>query len=137
LRKEFDLQPITEPKAFVAELHPCVQVMSHPETRHQFQVGPQNVDFDADQGKANRLGLSFPISSIGEAERALRAGVIAPIRFAERGDETVHEVIEFDPTPVDYSGFANCVTHSLAWTDQSIFGLGRYSPTNVTEFSKT
>ena len=137
MQKELEIKPITDQRAFVEELEARVRAMSDPETKYQFQVGLKDVEFDIDQEKARELGLSFPVSSISEAEQALRAGVIAPTKFAERGDDTVHEVIEFDPTPIRYSGFASCVTHCLAWTDQGIFEVGCYSAMSIADFSKT
>jgi len=135
--KEFEVRPITDPRAFVEELKARAWALSNPERKYHLQVGLKDVEFDVDQEKAKKLSLSFPVSSIDEAERALLAGVIAPTRFAESGDGTMHEVIEFDPTPVRYSGFANCVTHCLTWTDQGIFELGRYSAMSIADFSKT
>ena len=32
----------------------------------------------------------------------------------------------FHPQPVGYSGFINCVTHSLSLTDLGLFEVGRY-----------
>jgi hypothetical protein len=135
--KESEVQPITDPGPFIEELKAQAWALSNPERTYHLQVGLKDLEFDVDQEKAKRLGLSFPVSSIDEAERALQAGAIAPTRFTECGDDTVHEVIEFDPTPVGYSGFANCVTHCLAWTDHGIFEVGRYSAMNLPDFSKT
>jgi len=135
--KEFKVQPITDPGAFIEELKARAWALSNPERKYHLQVALKDVDFDVDKEKAKKLGLSFPVGSIDEAEHALQARVIAPTRFAETGDDTVHEVIEFDPTPVRYSGFASCVTHCLAWTDQGIFELGRYSAMSIADFSKT
>ena len=134
--KEFEVQPVSHPKAFIEELKARAWALSNPDRKYHLQVALKDVEFSVDQEKAKKLGLSFPVSTIDEAERALQAGVIAPTRFAERGDDTVHQVIEFDPMPVRYSGFAGCVTHCLAWTDQGIFELGHYSAVSVADFSK-
>jgi len=135
--KEFEVQPVTDPGDFIKDLKARAWALSNPERKYHLQVGLKDMEFDVDQEKAKKLGLSFPVSSIGEAERALQAGVIAPTRFAETGDDTVHRVIEFDPTPVRYSGFASCVAHCLAWTDHGIFETGRYSAMSIADFSKT
>jgi hypothetical protein len=135
--KELEVRPVTDPEAFIEELKARAWALSNPERKYHLQVGLKDVEFSVDQEKAKKLGLSFPVGSIDEAERALRARVIAPTRFAERGGDTVHEVIEFDLTPVGYSGFASCVTHSLAWTDHGIFELGRFSAMSIGDFSKT
>jgi hypothetical protein len=34
--------------------------------------------------------------------------------------------LAFDHRPVGFSGFMDCVTHSLALTDQGLFEVGRY-----------
>ena len=135
--KELEFRPITDPEAFIEELKARAWALSNPETKYQYQLALKDVEFTVDEDKVRELGLSFLVKNVEEAERALRAGVVTPVKLVERGDETVHQVLEFDPTPVGYSGFASCVTHSLAWTDQGIFELGRYSAMNAADFSKT
>jgi len=135
--KEFEVQPVSDPETFIEEIDARVQTMSNPETKYRVQVRLKDVEFTIDEEKARELGFSLPISSIVEAEIALRERVLTPTTFVEQGDETAHEVIEFDPTPVGYSGFASCVTHCLAWTDHGIFEIGRYSAMNIADFSKT
>jgi hypothetical protein len=136
MSKEFEVRPVTDHEALIKDLKARARALSNPDRKYHLQVALKDVEFDVDQEKAKELGLSFPVSTIDEAERALQAGVIAPTRFAETGDDTMHEVIDFDPTPVGYSGFAGCVTHCLAWTDHGIFELGRYSAMSVADFSK-
>jgi len=71
------------------------------------------------------LWVTLPARDIEEAEYLLQERVITPKKFIEE-DKTVHEVMEFQPEPVGYSGFANCVIHSLAQTNQGLFEVGRY-----------
>lgn len=66
----------------------------------------------------------------------MRKGVITPKRFVEQ-DETVHEVIEFQPEPIGYSGFDNCVIHSLAQTNRGLFEIGRYPAMDLETQTKT
>lgn len=124
--KELEVRLITDPKAFVEELGALARARNDPETKYQFQIKLQDVEFSVDEGKAQELGFSLPGKSVDEAEQALRKGVLNPTRLVEQWDETAHQVIEFDPTPVAFSGFANRVTHSLAMTDRGLFEIGRY-----------
>ena len=45
-------------------------------------------------------------------------------------DGTEHNVFEFDPRPVGFSGFMDCVTHSLVLTNLGLFNVGRYPAVN-------
>src|SRR5690554_3205862 len=81
------------------------------ENKYGFQIKLKDLDFDVDEGKATELGILFPFHSIDEAEEALRQRIIIPTVFVEY-DDTEHQVAVFDPTPVGFSGFQNCVTHS-------------------------
>ena len=65
------------------------------------------------------------MGSIDEAEFYLREGILVPLEFVEH-DGTVHQVVRWDPTPVGYSGFMDCVTHSIVVTDRETFEVGRY-----------
>jgi hypothetical protein len=67
----------------------------------------------------------IPFTSIDEAEQALTEEAITPKKFVEY-DNTEHLVTVFDHKPVGYSGFMDCVTHSLAMTDHGLFEVGRY-----------
>jgi hypothetical protein len=100
------------------------------EDKYAFQVGLSDLDFAIDEPAAHTLGATFPLQTIAQAEQALREGAIAPTLFLE-DDETVHQVVAFSPTPVGFSGFENCVTHSLALTDQGLFEVGRYPAMNL------
>jgi hypothetical protein len=70
------------------------------------------------------------MSAVERAERYLRAGVLRPVQLAE-SDGTRHQVLEWDPAPVAYSGFMGCVTHSIVVTDRGTFEVGRYAAMNV------
>jgi len=135
MSKELEFREVTG-KELVEKLEALVKQMSDPEKKYQLQVELKDVEFEADEARAEALGIEFPVGSIGEAERCLREQVIMPVRFAEQFDETVHQVAAFDPTPVGYSGFMGCVTHSLALTDQGLFEIGRYPAVSLTEPSK-
>jgi hypothetical protein len=95
------------------------------ENKYAFQTGLRDLDFDIDENLLKALTLSVPFRSIDQAEQALRGGAIHPIKFIE-DDQTEHQVLNFDPRPVGFSGFMDCVTHSLALTDLGLFEVGRY-----------
>ncbi|MCK4978631.1 MAG: hypothetical protein KAS36_16975 [Anaerolineales bacterium] len=100
------------------------------EKKYAFQVGLKDLDFELDEDKITALGITLPFPSIDQAEQALREGVVTPAKFLEV-DDTEHQVTAFDPRPVGYSGFMDCVTHSLALTDQGLFEVGRYPAVNL------
>jgi hypothetical protein len=79
---------------------------------YSFQVKLENVKFAFDEKSASALELDPEMSAVERAERDLRERVLSPVRFAE-SDGTRHQVLEWDPTPVAYSGFMGCVTHSM------------------------
>ena len=95
------------------------------ENKYEFQVGLKDLDFDVDCERIEFLGLSIPFTSIEQADQALSEEVITPKTFIEF-DNTEHQVVVFDHKPVGYSGFLDCVTHSLAITDHGLFEVGRY-----------
>ena len=95
------------------------------ENKYAFQVGLKVVDFNIDHDQLNVQGLSLPFSNIGQAELALKSGVITPTIFIE-DDNSPHQVVVFNHRPVGYSGFMDCVTHSLALTNLGLFNVGRY-----------
>ena len=74
--------------------------------------------------------MTLPFQRIEQAEQALQAKVVLPISFLEY-DGTEHQVLVFDPRPIGFSGFMNCVTHSLAVTNQGLFEVGRYPAINM------
>jgi len=135
--KELEFRPITDPKAFVEELDAVIRAMNDPETKYQFQRKLKDVEFRVDEEKAKGLGFSLPVKNIDEAEQALREGLLNPTRLVEQGDETAHQVIEFDPTPLAYGGFADCVTYSLVMTDKGFFEIGRYPAMDLGKQTKT
>jgi hypothetical protein len=96
------------------------------ENKYDFQTKLKDLNFDIDEGKAADLGILIPFHSIEDAEEALRQRVILPTVFVEY-DEAEHQVAAFDPQPVGFSGFQNCVTHSLSLTDQGVFEVGRFA----------
>jgi hypothetical protein len=102
------------------------------ENKYDFQVGLKDLDFDIDSEKVVCLGLAIPFASIDEAEQALTEGVITPITFIEF-DNTEHKVSVFDYKPVGFSGFLDCVTHSLAITDLGLFEVGRYPAISLSQ----
>ena len=132
---EFRAIGLGEIAEFIRELDQRAEAMANPETKYNFQVRIKDVEFAIDEGKAEALGVTLPVGSIEEAERALQERVITPTRFIEQ-DDTKHEVLEFDPTPVGYSGFNDCVIHSLATTDRGVFEVGRYPAVELEEPTK-
>ena len=100
------------------------------ENKYAFQVKLIDLDIAVDEEKATAQGVALPFRSIEAAEAALRSGVIRPTLLVEE-DETRHEVTAFDPTPVGYSGFQDCVTHSLAVTNHGLFDVGRFAATSL------
>jgi hypothetical protein len=103
--------------------------------KYSFQVELARVEFVFDEEAASALELDAEVSAIERAECYLREGVLSPVQLAE-SDGTRHQVVEWDPTPVAYSGFMGCVTYSIAVTDQGTFEVGRYAAMNVRTFSK-
>lgn len=100
------------------------------ENKYAFQVKLIDLDIDVDEEKAAAQGIELPFRSIEAAEAALRSGIITPTILIEE-DNTRHEVLAFDPTPVGYSGFQDCVTHSLAVTNHGLFEVGRFAATSL------
>ena len=93
------------------------------ENKYSFQLGLKDLNFDISTDHLAALGMSLPFQSISQAEQALTSGVITPTIFVE-DDDTRRQVLAFDHRPVGYSGFMECVTHSLALTDQGLFEVG-------------
>jgi hypothetical protein len=102
------------------------------ENKYASQVGLKDLDFDVNEDQLKTLGLTLPFQTISSAEQALYSRAIIPITFLEH-DETQHQVLVFDYRPVGYSGFMDCVTHSLALTDQGLFETGRYPAMSLSE----
>jgi hypothetical protein len=102
---------------------------------YSFQVKLENVKFAFDEGAASALELDPEMGAVERGECYLRARVLRPVRFAE-SDGTRHQVLEWDPAPVAYSGFVGCVTHSIVVTDRGTFEVGRYAAMSVRTFSK-
>ena len=118
------------PEEFRQEIETSIQ--QYRENKYTFQVGLKDVDFDIDDEHLDIHGLSLPFRSIDQAENALVTGVIKPATFLEQ-DGTKHTLLAFDPQPVGYSGFMDCVTHSLALTDMGLFEVGRYPAMNLSD----
>ena len=116
------------PEEIIHELQESLRLSK--ENKYAFQVGLKDVEFDVDQEKIAGSGIAFPFANIQLAEQAIRLGLIHPTILYEC-DDTTHHVIAFDPRPVGYSGFMDCVTHSLAMTDLGLFEVGRYPAVNL------
>ena len=118
------------PEEFRKEIETSLQ--KYQEKKYAFQVGLKDVDFDIDDEQLEMRGLSLPFQSIDQAENAIVTGAIKPATFLEN-DGTEHKLLAFDPRPVGYSGFMDCVTHSLALTDRGLFEVGRYPAINLSD----
>jgi hypothetical protein len=103
--------------------------------KYALQVGLARVEFVLDKEAASALELGPEMSAIERDERYLRAGVLRPVQFTE-SDGTRHQVLEWDPAPVAYSGFMGCVTHSIVVTDRGTFEVGRYAAMDIQTLSK-
>jgi hypothetical protein len=112
-----------KPEELIRDIENIVQCSK--EDKYAFQVGLKDLDFDVDREKLQALDLELPFQGISQAEQALANRAITPTKFFEH-DGTEHKLLAFDPHPVGKSGFMDCVTHSLAITDQGIFEVGRY-----------
>jgi hypothetical protein len=110
-------------------------VKQYRENKYAFQVGLKDLEFDINQELLEVSGLGLPFSTIQDAERALAERVIMPEKLIEY-DDIEHEVIEFDPRPVGYSGFMDCVTHSLVLTNHGLFEVGHYPAVSLTSQSR-
>ena len=121
------------PEEFIREIENAVR--RRQENKYAFQVGIRDLEFAIDEDKVKALGVTLPCQSIDQAEQALRERVIRPAMFLE-DDGTEHQVAVFDPRPVGSSGFMDCVTHSLALTDQGLFEVGRYPAMNLASQSR-
>ena len=121
------------PEEMVKEIEEYIQRSR--ENKYAYQVGLKDVDFDVDENRLEVLGLTLPFRSIDQAEDAMRNGVFQPAKFMEH-DSTMHQILAFDHRPVGYSGFMDCVTHSLALTDKGLFEVGRYPGVSLTEPAK-
>jgi hypothetical protein len=111
------------PEDFGREIENLIQKSR--QDKYTFQVGLKDLDFDVDEDKLEESGSTLPFQSISQAETALSSGIIKPSTFIEH-DDTIHSLIAFDPRPVGYSGFMDCVTHSIGLTDKGLFEVGRY-----------
>jgi hypothetical protein len=134
MNKELEVRPVTR-RELVEELEALVEQMSDPEKKYQMQVGLRGVEFDVDEERVLEMGIALPVSSIDEAEDCLQGKVLVPTQLVET-DGTVHDVLAFDPRPVGFSGFMDCVTHSLVITDRGLFELGRYPAARLTQAGK-
>lgn len=126
--REMEYQGVT-PEEIIRELES--RLKQDPKEKYTFQVGLKDLDFDVDEDKLDIHGVSLPLQNILLAEEALMSGIIKPAKLLEY-DGTEHNVIAFDPRPVGFSGFMNCVTHSLVLTNLGLFNVGRYSAISLT-----
>lgn len=122
-----------EPEEMIREIEDYVNKSR--ENKYAFQVGLKDLDFDVNEDLLQTLGLPLPFQNIGQAEQALRSGMIKPTMLLEY-DGTEHQVSAFDPRPVGYSGFMDCVTHSLALTNLGLFEVGRYPAMSLSTASR-
>lgn len=97
-----------------------------PEEKYVFQIGMKDVDFAVNWSLLKIKGYNVPLKGITEAEGALCDNALLINSFREM-DDTEHQVLSFDPRPVGYSGFMNCVKHSLMMTNHGVFEVGRYA----------
>ena len=118
------------PEEIRQELEATIQ--QYREEKYASQIGLKDLDFDINEELLEVHGLSLPFRSIDQAEKALVTRVIEPTTFLEN-DGTEHMLLAFDPRPVGYSGFMDCVTHSLALTDQGLFEVGRYPAVSLSD----
>jgi len=131
---ELEVKPVT-PKELIATIKAILEDQANPVTKYKNQVGLKNVTFAFDKERAQRLAMSPELTNIERAELYLRKRILVPFEMVEY-DGTTHKVVAWDPTPVGYSGFAGCVTHSLILTDKGLFEVGRYAAVNISDFSK-
>ena len=118
------------PGELVEHLEGLVEQMRR--DKYSLQVGLRDVRFHFDEEAAAALELDPDLSPVVRAEVYLRERILEPVEF-EEDDATVHQVLEWDPTPVGYSGFLSCVTHSIAVTDRGQFEVGRYPAVNLSD----
>ena len=121
------------PKEVIYELERIVQLQR--ESKYNYQTGLKDLEFDIDHKQLLALRLTLPLITVDQAEIALRNKAIRPTKLLEQ-DDTEHQVLAFDHRPVGYSGFMDCVTHSLALTDQGLFEVGRYPAMNLSTQSR-
>lgn len=117
-----------QPEEMIIELNRIIK--NQQKNKYAFQVGLKDLDFDVDEDNLQTFGLTLPFQSIDQAEQTLRASTITPTLFLEY-DDTEHQVLIFDPRPIGFSGFLDCVTHSLALTNKGMFEVGRYPAINL------
>lgn len=122
-----EVRPVT-PEEIGRELEDTLR--RRQENKYAFQVKLIDLDIAVDEEKAATQGIELPFRSIEAAEAALRSSIITPTTLIEE-DNTQHEVLAFDPTPVGYSGFQDCVTHSLTVTNHGLFEVGRFAATSL------
>ena len=124
---------VVSSEELVQELEKLVEQQRN--DKYSLQVGLRDVEFALDEEKASGLEVAPEMGSIDKAELYLRQGVLTPVKFVEN-DGTVHQVIKWDPAPVGYSGFMDCVTHSSVVTDQGTFEVGRYPAVQLQDPAK-
>jgi hypothetical protein len=124
---------VMTPEEMIREIEASVKLQK--ENKYAYQVGLKDLDFDVNQELLTIQGLNAPFRSIQDAEQALASRAIQPTIFIEY-DNTRHQVLAFDPRPVGYSGFMDCVTHSLALTNLGLFEVGHYPALNLSSANR-
>jgi hypothetical protein len=122
-----------DPEEFRRELEELLR--QRQENKYAAQVGLKDAAFAVDHAQAAELGFAYPLPSLWDAEAALHQRVITPARLFEY-DGTEHRVDIFEPRAVGFSGFMDCVTHSLALTDHGMFEVGRYPGLDIRDLQR-
>ena len=122
-----------KPEEIIKELENAINNIC--KDKYAFQVGLNDLNFNIDEEQLKNLGIAFPFQSIDQAEDALKSGAIQPTSFFEH-DSIEHNVLVFDHRPVGFSGFMDCVTHSLALTDKGLFEVGRYPAVSLSSHNR-
>jgi hypothetical protein len=113
----------TSPEEFTGDTENSARLFQ--KNKYAYQIGLKDLDFDLDFEKLKSMGINIPFRGIIQAEQALSNNAIFPNKLIE-DDNTEHQVLVFDHRPVGFSGFMNCVTHSLVLTNHGLFEVGRY-----------
>ena len=70
MNKELEVRPVT-PTELVEELEALLEQLSDAERKYQLQAGTRDVEFAVDAERAQDAGVSFPLSSLDQAEDCL------------------------------------------------------------------
>ena len=130
--KDIEVKAVT-PEEMIADLKAMLRQLE--KDKYSLQVAIKTVKFTFDQEQAQVLAISPKLTQIEKAELYLSQGYLRPIEFSE-DDGTVHHVVAWNPAVVGYSGFNNCVAHSLVTTNRGVYEVGRYPAVNIANFTK-